>query len=178
MRELHVLLHMPFPKGQVPLLIGWVRTPIHGLWNPIKQGVSLISHICLYPPCRCHMPASFYLLIHNSTIIAEYKVELCHSVSWSWVNTEYSIYPVQHTPSTAYPKYSIHWLQHTLTTASTQHQQNVKWFRSHNSTIQLVWTATPIRSEAPRSSRTGWMQNNVLLRCSESTFRCSSTLLK
>jgi len=62
-------------------------------------------------------------------------------------------------------------------TSPLQHQHNVKWFGSHNSMTKLVWTATPILPEAPRSSRTGWMQNNVLLRCSESTFRCSSTLL-
>jgi hypothetical protein len=32
------------------------------------------------------------------------------------------------------------------------HQQNVKWFRSDNSTTQLFWTATLILPEAPRSS--------------------------
>ena len=65
-----------------------------------------------------------------------------------------------------------------LPTCSLHHQQNVKWFRSHNSTTQQVWTATPILPESPRSSRTGWMQNNMLLRCSESNVRCFSTLLK
>jgi len=39
---------------------------------------------------------------------------------WSWVDTEYSIPRVQHTPSTAYTEYSIHWVQHTPSTASTQ----------------------------------------------------------
>jgi len=34
------------------------------------------------------------------------------SVPRSWVNTEYSIHQVQHTPSTAYTKYSIHQVQH------------------------------------------------------------------
>jgi len=58
------------------------------------------------------------------------------------------------------------------------HQQNVKWFRSHNSTTQLFWIATPILPEPPRSSQKGWMQNNVLLRYSASTFKCSSMLLK
>ena len=46
------------------------------------------------------------------------------------------------------------------------HQQNLKWFGSHNSTTQLCWTAPPILPEAPRSSWTGWMQNDVPLRCS------------
>jgi len=49
------------------------------------------------------------------------------------------------------------------------HQQNVTWFGSHISTTQLFRTATPILPEAPRCSRTGWMQNDVLLRNSEST---------
>jgi len=31
---------------------------------------------------------------------------------WSWVDTEYSIHRVQHTPSTAYTEYSIHRVQH------------------------------------------------------------------
>jgi len=49
------------------------------------------------------------------------------------------------------------------------HQQNVKWFGCHNSMTQLFRTATPILPEAPRHSRTGWMQHDVLLRDSEST---------
>jgi hypothetical protein len=52
---------------------------------------------------------------------------------------------------------------------SLPHQQNVKLFRCHNSTTQLFRTTTPIFPEAPRRSGTGWMQNNVLLRYSEST---------
>jgi len=50
-----------------------------------------------------------------------------------------------------------------------KHQRNVKWFGSQNSTTQLFWTARPILPDAPRCSRTGWMQNDVLLRYSEST---------
>jgi len=57
------------------------------------------------------------------------------------------------------------------------HQQNAKWFGSHKSMSQLFWTATPILPEAPRSCRTGWMQNDVPVRYSESPFRFSSTLL-
>jgi len=51
------------------------------------------------------------------------------------------------------------------------YQQNVKWFASNNSMTQLFWTGTLIHPEAPRSSRTGWMQNNVLLTCSETYFQ-------
>jgi len=54
---------------------------------------------------------------------------------------------------------------------TSPHQQNVKWFGSHNTMTQLFWTATPILPEDPRSSQMGWMQNDVPL-------RCSSTLLK
>jgi len=60
-------------------------------------------------------------------------------------------------------------LHHCCTIVCILHQQNVKWFGSHNSTTQLFQTATPILPEAPRRSRTGWMQNDVLLRYSEST---------
>ena len=38
---------------------------------------------------------------------------------WVWVNTEYSIHRVKHTPSTAYTTYSIHPVQHTPSTAYT-----------------------------------------------------------
>jgi len=38
-------------------------------------------------------------------------------MAWSWVDTEYSIHRVQHTPSTAYTEYSIHRVQHTLSIA-------------------------------------------------------------
>jgi len=41
-------------------------------------------------------------------------------MAWSWVDTEYSIHRVQHTPSTAYTEYTIQRVQHTLSTASTQ----------------------------------------------------------
>jgi len=47
------------------------------------------------------------------------------------------------------------------------HQQNVKWFGSNNWMTQQFSTATPILPEAPRTSRTGWMQNDVHLRCYE-----------
>jgi len=57
----------------------------------------------------------------------------------------------------------------TLLKLTHLHQQNVKWFGSHNSTTQLFWTATLILPEAPRHSWTGWMQNNELLRYSEMT---------
>ena len=43
------------------------------------------------------------------------------SMPWSRVNSEYSIYLVQHTPTTAYTEYSIHRVLHTPHTASSQH---------------------------------------------------------
>jgi len=42
------------------------------------------------------------------------------------------------------------------------HQQNVKWFGSHNQTTQQLWTATLILPDAPRCSQIGWIQSNVL----------------
>jgi len=59
-------------------------------------------------------PISLFL-VHNSTIIAEPKVEaslsisLCHDheLTVSTVYAKYSIHQVQHSPSTVYTKYSI-----------------------------------------------------------------------
>ena len=44
-------------------------------------------------------PISLFL-VHNSTIIAEYKVKSSLSMPWSWVDTEYCIHRVQNPPST------------------------------------------------------------------------------
>jgi len=47
-------------------------------------------------------------------------------------------------------------------TITRYHQQNVKWFGSHNWTTQQLWTATPILPDAPRYSQMGWMQSHML----------------
>jgi hypothetical protein len=51
------------------------------------------------------------------------------------------------------------------------HKQNLKLFRSHYSTTRLCWTATPLFPEVPSTLQTSWMQNNMLLRCSEKYFQ-------
>jgi len=45
---------------------------------------------------------------------------------------------------------------------SRQHQQNVKWFGSHNWTTQQLWTASLILPDAPRCSEIGWGQSDEL----------------
>jgi hypothetical protein len=58
----------------------------------------------------------FVILVHNTTIIAEHKVNSSlsispchdHELTRSTAYTEYNIHRVQHTPSTAYTEYSIH----------------------------------------------------------------------
>jgi len=96
-------------------------------------------------------PISLFL-VHNSTIIAEPKVEsslsisLCHdhelTVSTAYAKysihrvqytsntafTEHSIHQVQHTLSTAYTEYSIHRVQHTLSTSSTEYSIHPRLF--------------------------------------------------
>jgi len=86
-----------------------------------------------------------HLIIHDSTIITEHKVNSslsitsCHDYELisTIVCTEYNIHRLQHTPSTtytehniqrvhhtlsiAYTKYTICQVQHTLCTTSTQH---------------------------------------------------------
>jgi len=97
---------------QVRVPIRRELTPIWCLPNPISQVVPLISHIRLYPPYHSHLHPPSLFLVHNSTIIAEYKVKSSLSIS-PWHDHEL-------TPSTAYTEYSIHCVQHTPSTASTQ----------------------------------------------------------
>jgi hypothetical protein len=60
-------------------------------------------------------------LVHNSTIIAEYKVHSSlsifpshyHKLTPSIAYTEYSIHRVQNIQSTAYTEFTMHWVQHT-----------------------------------------------------------------
>ena len=58
------------------------------------------------------------------------------------------------------------------------HQQNVKWFGSHNRTPQQLWTATLILPDAPRCSQIGWMQSDVLSGALRLLHRCSWILRK
>ena len=126
---------------------------------------------------------------HALTLNTAYTKYCIHRVqhTLSKAYTNYSICQVQHTPnslSTQVWVFSLPSHDYEITPecnfsfwcaskqdqppqASSPHPQNGKWFRSYISTTQLFWTAPPILSEAPRSSWAGWMQNDVLLRCSK-----------
>ena len=56
---------------------------------------------------------------------------------------------------------------------SILHQENVKWFGSHNRTTQQLWTATLILPDAPRCSKIGWMQSDLLTGAPRLLHRCS-----
>jgi hypothetical protein len=65
-----------------------------------------------------------------------------------------------------------HWW--TFATTCQVHQQNVKWFGSHNWTAQQLWTATLILRDAPRCSQIGWAQCDELSGVPRLLHRCSS----
>jgi len=59
-----------------------------------------------------------------------------------------------------------------------RHQQNVKWFGSHNRTTQQLWTATLILPDAFRCSQIEWTQRDVLSGAPRLHHRCSWILRK
>jgi len=77
-------------------------------------------------------------------------IRLYLSMPWSWVNSEYSIHWVQHTPCPSYTKYSIDWVQHMPSTAYTEH--NIHWV------LHMLYTAlSQDRLQlAPRQSSIYW----------------------
>jgi len=81
LREFRAQVNLQSPIGQVQVLIQRVITPIWGLPNPIRNVVTLISHIRLYPPYHSHLHPNSLFLVHNSTIIAEHKVKSFLSMS-------------------------------------------------------------------------------------------------
>jgi hypothetical protein len=83
-----------------------------GLLSPITHIVPLISHIRSYPPFRSYLHPSSLFVVHNCTIIAEYRVKSVLTIS--------PCRDHELTPRTAYTKYSIPQVQHTLSSASTQ----------------------------------------------------------
>jgi len=101
LREFRVRVNWPSPIWQVRVPIRRELTPIRGLSNPIRQLLPLISHIRSYRPYHSHLHPHLSLtcpqLNHHrrthSKVIALYL-----SMTWSWVDTEYSIHRVQHPP--------------------------------------------------------------------------------
>jgi len=81
-----------------------------------------ILHIVLIfiPHLALSRPQLYHHRRTQSSVIPLYV-----SMPWSWVDTEYSIHRVQHTPRTAYTKYSIHRVQYTPSTASTEY--SIHW---------------------------------------------------
>jgi len=68
LREFRVQVNFPFLIRQVLVPIWRVKTGIQGLLNPIRQVVTLASHIRSYPPYRSHLhPPSLFLYRHRRT---------------------------------------------------------------------------------------------------------------
>ena len=72
---------------------------------------------------------SLFLYLHLRT--RSQVIAIFLSMQCSWVNTEYSIHRVLHTPSTAYTKYCIYRVLHTPFTASSQHRMSPAPIQSH-----------------------------------------------
>jgi len=131
-----VRVNVPSPIWLVRLPIWGVITPIRGLPNPIRQVVPLISHILSYPPHHCHIhpPSRSF---SSTTLPSSQNPKLSHpsylSMTWSWVDSEYSIRQVQHTPSTVYTKHSIHRVQHSPSTVYTEY--SIHWVQHTPSTV-------------------------------------------
>jgi len=88
---------------------------------------------------------------------------------WSWVNTEYSIYLAQHTPSTAYTEYNIHRVQYTLSTACTQDCLSSLHFKNYKLTAECSCTfqfaslqdrPPPASSQWQRNGKVTWSHSH------------------
>jgi len=105
-----VQFNLPFPILWVRGPIQCIITPIWSLPNRIRQVVTLISHICSYPPHHSHLQPlclSFWcttLPSSQNTKLSHPSLSL-HAMIMSWQQ-------VQHTLSPAYNKYSIHRVDH------------------------------------------------------------------
>jgi len=98
-------VNLPFRIRQEWIPIWWVITLIQGLLNLIGVVKPQISHIGLYPPYCSHLHPPSLFLVYNSTIITSTQTYVMHlyiCMPWSWVDTEYYIHLVLHTPSTVY----------------------------------------------------------------------------
>jgi len=117
-------VNLPSPIRLVWLPIWDVITPIRGLPNPIRQVIPLICHILSYPPhdSDIHPPSRSS---SSTTLPSSQNLMLSHplalSMSWSWVDSEYSICQVHHTPSTVYTEHSIHRVQHSWSTVYAEY---------------------------------------------------------
>jgi len=123
-REFRVQVNWSSSIQQVWIPIQSTITPMRGLSNRIRQVVPLITDIRSYPPHHSHLnppslPVSSQLYHYRRT--QRKVISLYLSVSWPWVDTEYSIHRVQHTLRTAYTEYSIHWVPPTPSTAYTEY---------------------------------------------------------
>jgi len=110
LREFQVQVNLPIPIWQVWLLIRLANSPIWGILTPLRNIIPLICHIRLYLSYHSYLYPSSLFLLHNSTIIAQYKFKSSLSISryhdhesiLSTAYTEYSIQHVQHPPKIDY----------------------------------------------------------------------------
>jgi len=104
--EFGVGVDSPCPLQKVWVPIRRVITLIRGLPNPIRQVVSLICHICWYPPHRSHLhpPA----LSFSSTTLTSFQNTKLSYASLSLHVMIMSWHRIQHTPSTLDCLSSLH----------------------------------------------------------------------
>jgi len=92
---------------------------LHIVFNYIAH--PSLSHPQLHTHRRTHsLVIPHYLYIQSSWVDTEYSIHWVQHTP-NTVYTEYSIHRVQHTPSTAYTEYSIHRVEHTPSTAYSKY---------------------------------------------------------
>jgi hypothetical protein len=143
-REYYLGVNIPslIWRAQVP--IRRIITQTWGLPITISQVVPRISDILL--EFSISFPSSSLISLSHPHLyhyrVAQSSVfSLYFSMQWSWVNTVYSIYWVQHLLSTAFPEYSIYWVQHEPKTLSTQ--DSLCYHRSQDYQLALDVASAP-----------------------------------
>jgi hypothetical protein len=138
-REFRVRVNQSTPIHQLWIPIWHQIASISDLPNPIRQVVTLISDIRLYPlhGANLHPP---FLSFSSTTLPSSQNLKFSNPslslylmmISWQSIHhllstgyTEYRIHQALHTPSTAYTEYSIHQVQHTPSTAYTEY--SIHW---------------------------------------------------
>jgi hypothetical protein len=99
----------------------------------------------------------------------------CASISCCWFFIQYWLYLGYDKHLSSLPLGKPVGLQSSY---QLPHQQNIKWFGSHNWTTQQLWTATLILPDAPRCSQIGWVQSDELSGASRLLHRCTSIFWK
>ena len=128
LRELGVRVNLPSRIWQIPVPNQFVISPIRGVPNPIRRDVPVMSHLRSYPPSHSHLPPPCLSFL-STTVPSSQNTKLRHP-SPSLNEMIISWHRIRYPSSTTYTWYSIYPGQHTPSTASNQHC--LSFFHSHD----------------------------------------------